>query len=55
MLASSPCPRRPAIAAEQFLSPHTIKAQMRSIYRKLNATTRHQTVMRARELGLLEG
>jgi LuxR family maltose regulon positive regulatory protein len=43
------------IAAELFLSPHTIKAQMRSIYRKLDATTRHRTVVRARELGLLEG
>jgi len=43
------------IAAELFLSPHTIKAQMRSIYRKLEATTRNQAVSRARELGLLEG
>jgi LuxR family maltose regulon positive regulatory protein len=43
------------IAAELVLSPHIIKAQMRSIYRKLEATTRPQTVMRARELGLLEG
>jgi LuxR family maltose regulon positive regulatory protein len=45
----------PEIAAELFLSPHTIKAQTRSIYRKLDATTRNQTVTRARELGLLEG
>ena len=45
----------PEIAAELFLSPHTIKGEMKSIYRKLEATTRHQTVMRARELGLLEG
>jgi LuxR family maltose regulon positive regulatory protein len=43
------------IAAELVLSPHTIKAQMKSIYRKLEATTRHQTVTRARELDLLEG
>jgi LuxR family maltose regulon positive regulatory protein len=43
------------IAAELFLSPHTIKSQMKSIYRKLDATTRNQAVIRARELGLLEG
>ena len=45
----------PEIAAELFLSPHTIKSEMKSIYRKLGASTRHQAVTRARELGLLEG
>jgi LuxR family maltose regulon positive regulatory protein len=45
----------PQIAAELFLSPHTIKSQMKSIYRKLGSSTRAQTVTRARELGLLEG
>jgi LuxR family maltose regulon positive regulatory protein len=45
----------PEIAAELVLSPHTIKSQMRSIYRKLDSSTRTQTVTRARELGLLEG
>src|SRR5690348_16909531 len=45
----------PEIAAELFLSPHTIKSQMKSIYRKLDSTSRTQTVARARELGLLEG
>ncbi|HEY6315195.1 MAG TPA: LuxR C-terminal-related transcriptional regulator, partial [Streptosporangiaceae bacterium] len=43
------------IAAEMYLSPHTIKAQAKSIYRKLGATNRHEAVSRARELGLLEG
>ncbi len=43
------------IAAELFLSPHTIKSQMKSIYRKLAASTRTQAVTRARDLGLLEG
>ena len=43
------------IAAELFLSPHTIKSQMKSIYRKLDSTSRTQTITRARELGLLEG
>ena len=42
------------IAAELYLSPHTIKSRMKSIYRKLDATTRSQVVTRARELGLLE-
>jgi LuxR family transcriptional regulator, maltose regulon positive regulatory protein len=45
----------PELAAELFLSPHTIKSRMKSIYRKLDATTRHQAVTRAREWGLLEG
>jgi LuxR family maltose regulon positive regulatory protein len=43
------------IAAELVLSPHTIKTQAGSIYRKLGASTRSQAVTRARELGLLEG
>jgi len=37
------------------VAPHTIKSQMKSIYRKLNATTRNQAVTQAREQGLLEG
>jgi len=45
----------PEIAAELFLSLHTIKSQARSIYRKLEVTSRNQAVTRARELGLLEG
>ena len=45
----------PEIAAELFLSPHTIKSQANSIYRKLGASTRSQAVTQARELGLLEG
>jgi LuxR family maltose regulon positive regulatory protein len=45
----------PEIAAELVLSPHTIKSQMKSIYRKLDAANRHQAVTRARGLGLLEG
>ena len=43
------------IAAEMYLSPHTIRAQGKSIYRKLGAASRSQAVTRARELGLLEG
>jgi LuxR family maltose regulon positive regulatory protein len=45
----------PEMAAELFLSSHTIKSQMKSIYRKLGASSRSQAVTRARELGLLEG
>ncbi|HZI73065.1 MAG TPA: LuxR C-terminal-related transcriptional regulator, partial [Gemmatimonadales bacterium] len=45
----------PEIAAEMFLSPSTIKSQVKTIYSKLEATSRNQAVMRARELGLLEG
>ena len=42
------------IAAELFLSPHTIKSQMKSVYRKLEATNRHQAITRARELELID-
>ena len=45
----------PEMAAELFLSRHTIKSQAFSIYRKLGASSRSQAVTRARELGLLEG
>ena len=45
----------PEIGAEMFLSPHTVKSQAMSIYRKLGATSRNQAVTRSRELGLLEG
>jgi len=45
----------PEIGKELFLSPHTIKSAMKSIYRKLGASTRNEAVARARELGLLEG
>ncbi len=45
----------PEIAAEIFLSPHTVKSQAMSLYRKLGASSRSQAVERSRELGLLEG
>ena len=44
----------PEIAAELFLSPHTIKSRMKSIYRKLGTPSRSQAVSRLRDLGLLE-
>ncbi|MGH3151503.1 MAG: LuxR C-terminal-related transcriptional regulator [Streptosporangiaceae bacterium] len=44
----------PEIAAELFLSPHTIKSQAMSLYRKLGASSRSQAVARSQELGLLE-
>jgi LuxR family maltose regulon positive regulatory protein len=43
------------IAAEMFLSRHTISSQAMSIYRKLEVGSRSQAVARSRELGLLEG
>jgi LuxR family maltose regulon positive regulatory protein len=45
----------PEIAAELFLSPHTIKSQANSVYRKLGASSRSQAVALAQELALLEG
>jgi len=44
----------PEIGAELFLSPHTVKSQAISIYRKLGASSRTQAVARSRELGLLD-
>ena len=37
------------------LSPHTVKSQAYSIYRKLGASSRSQAVARSRELALLDG
>ncbi len=45
----------PEISAELFVSPHTVKSQAMSIYRKLGASSRSEAVARSRELGLLEG
>jgi LuxR family maltose regulon positive regulatory protein len=45
----------PEMAAELSLSPHTVKSQAYSIYRKLGASSRSQAVTRSRELALLEG
>ena len=45
----------PEIGAELFLSPHTVKSQAMSIYRKVGASSRSQAVARSRELALLEG
>jgi LuxR family maltose regulon positive regulatory protein len=43
------------IADRLFLSRHTVKSQVWSMYRKLEVHTRSDAVARARELGLLEG
>ncbi len=41
------------IADQLFLSPHTVKSQATSIYRKLAVSSRSQAVAHSRELGLL--
>lgn len=51
------CSARPAVGVlspPTPARPHAIRSQMKSIYRKLDATNRHQAVTRARELDLLE-
>ena len=42
------------LADRLFLAPATVKAHLRSIYRKLEVGTREEAVARARELGLLK-
>jgi LuxR family transcriptional regulator, maltose regulon positive regulatory protein len=44
----------PEIAKEMFLSRHTVRAQTKSIYQTLGASSRSRAVARSRELGLLE-
>jgi LuxR family transcriptional regulator, maltose regulon positive regulatory protein len=43
------------IADELFVSTHTIKSHVGSIYRKLGASSRSQAVARSREMALLDG
>ena len=42
------------IADRLFLSRHTVKTQLESMYRKLDVHSRDAAVARAREVGLLE-
>lgn len=43
-----------AIAETLFVSPHTVKTHLQSIYRKLGASSRRSALTAARDLGLLE-
>jgi len=43
------------IAECLFLSPNTVKGELRSIYRKLDASTRNDAVQKATAIGLLGG
>lgn len=42
-----------AVASRLFVSPNTVKSQMRDIYRKLGVSGRELAVERAREIGVL--
>lgn len=41
------------VAEELFVTPHTVKFHMRSVYRKLGATGRDEALRRARQMGLI--
>lgn len=41
------------LAEQMYISVNTVKAHLKSLYRKLDVTSRRQAVHRARELGLL--
>jgi LuxR family maltose regulon positive regulatory protein len=41
------------IAAELYISLNTLKSHLRSIYRKLGASSRREAVVQARSRGLL--
>lgn len=41
------------IAAELFLSPHTVKDHTRALYKKINAKNRCEAIARAQRIGLL--
>ena len=43
------------IAEQLFVSVHTVRAQVTSIYRKLGVSSRTQAIDRARDLGLIPG
>ncbi|MEV7005021.1 LuxR C-terminal-related transcriptional regulator [Streptosporangium sp. NPDC051022] len=43
----------PEMAAQLYLSVNTVKAHLKSIYRKLGVSSRRQALIRARELGIL--
>jgi LuxR family maltose regulon positive regulatory protein len=43
------------IAERLFVSSHTVKAEVKSIYRKLGASSRDEAVRKATEIGLLGG
>lgn len=43
-----------AIADQLVVSPHTVKSQLRSIYRKLGASSRKSALRIAQDLGILE-
>ncbi|MBN9239417.1 MAG: response regulator transcription factor [Leifsonia sp.] len=42
------------VAKKLFVASNTVKAQLRSIYRKLNVSTRTEALLVAAELGLLD-
>ena len=45
----------PEIAGRLFVSVHTVRAQVTSIYHKLGVSSRTQAIGRARDLGLIPG
>ena len=48
-------PQIALVAERLFVSPNTVKTQLRSIYRKLGVSSREDAVLVARDRGLLDG
>jgi LuxR family maltose regulon positive regulatory protein len=45
----------PMVAEQLYVSANTVKTHARAVYRKLDASSRGEAVLRAREAGLLDG
>ena len=43
-----------AIASALYVSPNTVKTQLRNVYRKLGASSRSEAILKARQRGIID-